>query len=97
MGKNYPGKTLLHVITDEDMKIRNANDLTKTILESQQPCSPILPGHNTVPNTDPNLLLRSFFLILGQLVQMLLKNFLPCSHKVSHVFHSKTSQRTIKN
>lgn len=36
MGKNYPGKTILHVIIDEDMNIRNANDLTKTILESQQ-------------------------------------------------------------
>lgn len=39
MGKDYPGKALLHVITDEDMNILNSNDLIKNILESKQPRS----------------------------------------------------------
>lgn len=30
MHKDYPGKALLHMIIDEDMNIRNSNDLTKT-------------------------------------------------------------------
>lgn len=37
---------------------------------------------------DWKLLLQSYFLMLGQRVQMLLKNFFPLSCEVSHILHS---------